>query len=581
MGVDAGPAGGLYWRIVSPAFERLAPDLFQSWEPGVKCFSRRWTSVFPRVAAGAFSLLLAAGCQSTARLDRQVNRAVERTAAGQALISTGTVAQARAWGDDLPAVTVTQVQLSLTSALDLAARHSRDIQARREQLYLDTLGLFGARRGFGTTYEGTVQYILNQRDGQEDATASGNVQVGRRLPTGGRLSAAGQASRQQAQPDEGPESTRYDSSARVRLDQPLLAGAGYEAGYGELIQAERDYVYAVRDFVLARQDQALQVMRDYFGLLRSQQVLRNTRKNVEQVRFLRQRSEALFKVSRAPAIDVLRSQQEELSAVNRLQSAEESYALQVSRFLVSIGLPAGASATVTDDVPPLKPLALEEQPAVQLGLQRRLDLLTALDRRADAQRNLRVARRGRLPDLNAYVEAATESAGAETWGEQVYEESQSAGLTLELPLDQRDERDAARRAALALAAADRGWRAQQDAVRLDIAESFSSLRTLRTSVEIEQRNIEVAEKRARNASLRFRNGELSNRDVIEAENDLLNARNAWVQALLDYELQRLQLLRNVGLLDVSPTGALVELAAPEGPAPAPVSDMVPRFEVVE
>jgi outer membrane protein TolC len=248
---------------------------------------------------------------------------------------------------------------------------------------------------------------------------------------------------------------------------------------------------------------------------------------------------------------------------------------------VSIGLPAGAAATVTDDVPSLRPLALEERAAVQLGLQRRLDLLTALDRRADAERNLRVARRGRLPDLNAYVEAATESAGAETWGGQVYEESQSAGLTLELPLDQRDERDAARRAALALAAADRAWRAQQDAVRLDIAESFSSLRTLRTSVEIEQRNIEVAEKRARNASLRFRNGELSNRDVIEAENDLLNARNAWVQALLDCELQRLQLLRNVGLLDVSPSGGLVELAAPAGPAAVPEADIVPQFEVVE
>jgi hypothetical protein len=201
MGVDAGPAAGLYWRIVSPAFERFAAALFQSLEPAVVCFSRRWTSAFPRVVAGMLGLLVASGCQSTARLDRQVGRAVERVATEQALVSTGTIAQARAWGDDLSAVTVTQVPLSLASALDLAARHSRDIQARREQLYLDTLGLFGARRGFGTTYEGTVQYILNQRDGQEDATASGNVQVGRRIPTGGRLSAAGQASRQQAQPD--------------------------------------------------------------------------------------------------------------------------------------------------------------------------------------------------------------------------------------------------------------------------------------------------------------------------------------------------------------------------------------------
>lgn len=543
-------------------------------------FSRRWNFWGP----GFLFLLAAAGCQSTARLNRQVEREIERATARQAVISTGAVAQATAWGDDTAAATVTQVNLSLSTALDLAARYSRDIQARREQLYLDTLGLFGTRRAFGTTYEGTVQYILNQRDGQDDATAGGNVAIGRRLPTGGQLTASGSASRQESRPDDGAESTRYDSSARVRIDQPLLAGAGYEAGHGELIQAERDHVYALRDFILARQDQALQVTRDYYGLLRSQQVLRNTRKNVEQVGFLRQRSEALFKVSRAPAIDVLRSQQEELSAVNRLQGAEESFTLQVSRFLVSIGLPSSAGATLADDVPEPRPLELDEESATALGLARRLDLMTVADRRADAERQLRVARRGRLPDLNAFAEAATESGGAETWDGQVYEEYQSAGVTLELPIDQRDERDAVRRAALAVAAADRAWRAQQDAVRLDIAESFSSLRTLRTSVEIEKRNIEVAEKRARNASLRFRNGELSNRDVIEAENDLLNARNAWVQALLDYELQRLQLLRNVGLLDVSADGGLVELAA-GGAGPArvepPQEPVLPDFEVIE
>ena len=154
-------------------------------------------------------------------------------------------------------------------------------------------------------------------------------------------------------------------------------------------------------------------------------------------------------------------------------------------------------------------------------------------------------------------------------------------MELELPLDRRDERDAARRAAIALAAARRNGQEKLDSVRLEIASSFSDLRSLRTTVDLEARNIEVAGKRARNASLRFRNGELSNRDVLEAENDLLNARNAWAQARIDYELQRMQLMRNLGLLDVAEDGTLVELPSPAGAVAPDAPAALPNFEVME
>ena len=70
-------------------------------------FSRRWNFWGP----GFLFLLAAAGCQSTARLNRQVEREIERASARQAVISTGAVAQATAWGDDTAAATVTQVNL--------------------------------------------------------------------------------------------------------------------------------------------------------------------------------------------------------------------------------------------------------------------------------------------------------------------------------------------------------------------------------------------------------------------------------------------------------------------------------------
>lgn len=539
---------------------------FQSLEVAKTRISKGW-NFWP---AG---LLLLVGCAS---LDEQVTHqsATTASAVGE-MASRVSVEVERAVAPEpvaeLPAV------LNLTDALRLATLHNREVQAARESLYLDTLSLFGARRDYGVTVAGSVDYILNKDKDSTTGRSTVQLSAQRSLPTGGNVSLSGEASQSDQRPDGADNQTSYSSRGRLRVDQPLGAGAGYEASHASLIQAERDYVYALRDFVVQRQDQALQVMRQYFTVLQARRVQENNRLNVTQVQFLRQRSEALFKVSRAPAIDVLRSQQEELSAVNRWQAGAENYALQVRRFLVYLGLSATDTTEVQDEIPVVKSLAREEGAALAVALTRRLDVLNVIDRLSDAERALRVARNAHRVEVGVFGEAGLEGQDADTFSDQDYDSSQSAGVTLELPLDRRDERDAVKRAALALQAARRARQEKLDEVRLEIASAMSELRTQYTTVDLEARNIEVAEKRARNASLRFRNGELSNRDVIEAENDLLNARNAWGQARIDYELQRVQLLRHLGLLDVAEDGTLIELpfpeAAPPNPAPTVMNEV--------
>ena len=58
---------------------------------------------------------------------------------------------------------------------------------------------------------------------------------------------------------------------------------------------------------------------------------------------------------------------------------------------------------------------------------------------------------------------------------------------------------------------------------------------------------------------RFKNGELSNRDVVEAEDELLLARNSLAQSLITHELERLGLLRDLGLLELDAVGVLREI----------------------
>jgi outer membrane protein TolC len=142
---------------------------------------------------------------------------------------------------------------------------------------------------------------------------------------------------------------------------------------------------------------------------------------------------------------------------------------------------------------------------------------------------------------------------------QDYVNTASAGISAEIPFERRGRREAVKLAALKLDASRRAWQQKQDEVALEVASSYSQLRSLANSVEIQTKNKEIAEKRAENASFRFKEGELSNREIVEAQTELLNARNGYVAALLSYEVQRLKLLRNIGLLDVGPDGDVIEL----------------------
>jgi outer membrane protein TolC len=502
------------------------------------------------------------GCLSTRRSDRLVEREVRRYVAADAMLSDQVVSNAL----PDPAATALTVPATLTldGSLQVGTLYSRTLQERRDRLYRDTLALLGTRRDFGTRLNGTLAYVFRE-DSEGETSGAGQLSLAasRLLPTGGDISLSGRTSLDRASGTNGVTDTTYGSRVDLRIDQPLLAGAGYAISHEGLTQAQRNLLYALRSFALERQDSAIDLLQGFYALLLQRSVLENTRINVGQSSRLRERSEALFSVNRAPAIDVLRSQQQELSASNQLNRAVADYDGQIRRYLLSLGLPVLQRPVIEGEVPPVAPMPSDEAACMARALAHRLDLQTVADRVEDAERRLRQARSWLRPDLDVYAAASLSDSGAASLGDQDLDEQFEAGVTLELPLDKRDERDAVKLAQLDLEAARRARDQARDQVRLDVIASFTQLRFLAGSVLIERQNIGIAERRARNAMLRFRNGELLNRDVVEAENELLSARNAYARVRVSYEVQRIKLLRNIGALDVRADGTIEELGVGE------------------
>lgn len=508
----------------------------------------------------AMLLGVAAGC-TTAGVDRQVDRRVAEEGFAWGGFERS-VEDFQAEAAPRPERPESPVGLDAVSVLELGTLYSRTLQGRRDDLRRAGLDLFGTERDFEFGFSGTVSFIAESGEDRDSQGVTGSLETSRILPTGGRVRASTQGGRQTVSGEETERETTVSGEARVRIDQPLGAGAGYGVAYEPLIQARRNFVYALRDFSLQRQDLAIETLRGFYNLASQRMAVENTRLNLQQFEFLRKRSEALFQVNRAPAIDVLRSQQQELSALNRLTGIEERYQIAVGRFLLQLGLPPDWPVEIGDPIPELKEVRLSEEAVTELALERRVDFQTVREREEDALRRLAVARNARWPEVNAFGEAVWSGSGAERFSDLETEQVVRGGVSMVLPIDQRSERDGLRRAMLEVEAAKRRTEERRDQIRLEVRESFSQLRTQQTAVEIERQNIEIAERRVTNATLLFRSGRLSNRDVIEAENQLLDARNAFVQALVDYEIQRLTLLRNIGLLDVDARGRMVELPFP-------------------
>ncbi len=508
----------------------------------------------PFFAAG---LLMLPGCGTWIPTKGRVE-AIRADAAPVSGVTASTTINATAepGETDLPAA----VRLDPDSSLRLAFRHSRVLQARRDSLAAAALDLLEQRRAFGPQLSGELAGRLEFAGDNDGFAPSGAIALSDILPSAAKFRLDGSASEV-----PGRDGGDWDSRVRARLDQPLLAGAGYEASHEALIQAQRDLVQRLRQFEIDRQELAIEVLDAFYKLVGLKSQLDNARTALERSEFSLRRSEAMFKVQLAPYIDVARSQQQAISSRRRLEDAQLRYDSAAKRILLLLGLPPETGLELAAVTPQLIPLAATIDECETAALDRRLDLRNALDSVEDAARRLRTARGNRWPDLALFAEAGRSGQGGGVFQTDEPEESAAAGLALQIDPDRRDQRDAIERARILLAAAERDADLARDEARVEVFEETERLATARRQVALSEENLAVARRRYENAMLRFEAGELGNRDVVEAENGLLDARNTLVDTAISHEIARIRLLARIGLLDVGPEGALLDASGPSAP----------------
>jgi len=512
------------------------------------------------------SFLLGA-CSSSAhreRADRQVYSIVaskQREALGASTGFTAEPPQATL-GDKLrdPAQPKREpIELRLVDCLRIAAENSRDYQAEKEGVYLAALDLTLARhdyevRFFGVfTGEGTF-------DENEDFSGSLGSSLGftKRLATGGQivLTAASRVFQFFSGAARRDTSTVLD----LAITQPLLRGAWPSIAQEPLTQAERNVIYAVRAFERAKHEIAVQVATDYYQLLQQLDQVKNERTNYESLRQALERTQALSEAGRLPEFQVDQARQDELRARTRVLQAQESYEQALDRFRILLGLPVEA---------PLLPLRAEltqlekrglrhpdltAEAAVKTAEERRLDLRNTADRVADAERRVGVAENAFLPGLDVAVSASTPTEDARLTSLQFHRTEYNFGATLDLPFDRLAERNAYRASLIALEQRQRDLEAFRDSVARDVRQAVRRLGQAKENYDIQRDALRLAERRIESTTLFLQAGRAETRDLLEAQEALVTAQNAVTRALVDHTVARLELLRDMGTLQVDEKG---------------------------
>ena len=94
-------------------------------------------------------------------------------------------------------------------------------------------------------------------------------------------------------------------------------------------------------------------------------------------------------------------------------------------------------------------------------------------------------------------------------------------------------------------------------LRVQIRDGLRGLRTLRSRITIQDENLKSLRRQARQAEIENRAGLADNRDFVEALDNITTAENQQLQNYVDYEIARLRIIQQLGLMFIDQGGRIV------------------------
>lgn len=187
---------------------------------------------------------------------------------------------------------------------------------------------------------------------------------------------------------------------------------------------------------------------------------------------------------------------------------------------------------------------------IRIGLEQRHDLMNVRARVMDARRAVEIAANALEAglDLRFSGTKAFDSSNQNSTGYR-------AGLRFTTPLDQIDERNNYNERLIEYQRARRAYMLAEDQVKQQIRQSWRQIEVQRERIEIDRQTIRNAARQYDNASLNASRGTQTNAlSLLNALDTVLQAQNSLVADWVTYENNRLNIFRDMGIMQLDPRG---------------------------
>jgi len=474
-------------------------------------------------------------------------------------------------------------EIDLAAALRLARRNSREFQTRKETLYVAALSLTSQQHQFDWLFglSGSVGGAVRNEDRDRMLLTGANAGISKQLATGTLLAL-----------DLGLTGVKYlnhelgttlESALSVSITQPLWRGADTIVVRNNLIQAQRNVVYALRTFVRYEKSFSVNVASSYYNVLLSLDRVKNQYENYKNLTAARERNELLAQAGRIQVLELEQARQSELQAHNSYLTSVQSFERSLDSFRVLIGLPVDAPVVLSRrDLDRLseagiKPIRTDPAVAGEIAIAQRLDLKNTRGAVEDADRAVFVAADALRGDINFVAGANVASTPNTRAGRFLFHEgAYDFGLDIDLPIDRLDERNAYRRSLIDYDAAVRGYMEAVDTIKQDIRESLRQLKRTEQTYQIAEESVRLALRRVDSTKVELDAGRATTRDLLEAQEALVTAQNGRTEALVSHLVTRLEFQRDTELLEVDEEGQIHETDLEQLGAAPPAAESPPR-----
>jgi len=348
--------------------------------------------------------------------------------------------------------------------------------------------------------------------------------------------------------------------------QPLWRGRGRQISAERLTQAERNVLYDLRDFTRYRQEFVVRICKSYYSVLEQRDIVKNNYQNYLNFKISYDRESAFAQEGRKTLTEIGRIQQALLSSEDTWINSLRRYKEALDEFKILLGLSTDSPILLdSNELIKLKEEGIKhpkitDEDAVKVALVTRLEIYTQKDILEDATRRIKIAENALKPGVDLFLEGTVTNQGKTNFEDLDFRRGvYSGGLNLDLPLNQKEERNAYRTALINYERVKRELSLKEDQVKLDVRTSWRNLEQAKRNYEIAQKSVELSQRRVEEQNLLAELGRATALDLVDAQNDLTRAQNSLTSAIIAHNIARLEFWKNIGILYIKSDGKWEEI----------------------